>query len=101
MLHGETVATLVVTTTVEVEETPTLVETMITLEETVVEVTMVVAAATTTYSTMITSIMIVLKENGMLDLVMDSIALILDLIATAAAVEIMVEETLTVTLSVD
>lgn len=94
-------ATLVVITTVEVVETQTSVETMITLVETVEEATMVVAAATTTYSTMITSTMTVLKENGMLDLVMDSIALILDLIATAAVVvEMVVEETLTVTLSV-
>lgn len=93
--------TLVVTTTVEVVETPTLVETMITLVETVEEATMVVAAATTTYSTMIISIMTALKENGMLDLVMDSIALILDRIATVAVVEMVVEETLTVTLSLD
>lgn len=94
-------ATLVATTTVEVEETPISVETMITLVEIVVEATIMVAAATTTYSTMITSIMIVLKENGTLDLVMDSIALILVLIATATVVEIMAEETLTVTLLVD
>lgn len=95
MLHGETVVTLVVTTAVEAEVTPTLVETMITLVETVEE-----ATTTTTYSTMITSIMIVLKESGTLDLVMDSIALILDLIATVAVVEMVVEEISTVTLSV-
>lgn len=101
MLHGETVVTSVVTITVEVVETPTLVETMITSVEIAVEATMVVAAATTTYSTMITSITTALKENGMLDLVMDSIALILDRIATVAVVEMVVEGTLTVTLSVD